>query len=105
MTAKTSKRVSLKDIADRAEISIAAVSMALSDHPRIALDTKRRVRQLSIEMGYGKGRNRGIWSQFKTEDVGYMLVGERLEGDADSYTLHALMDSASGANVRLVASA
>lgn len=105
MATKPAKRVNLKDIAARAGASIAAVSMALSDHPRIARETKRRVRQLAIEMGYGRGRGRAAAGQHKIEDVGYLLVGERLDGDADAYLLHTLMDSAGGAGARLLASA
>ncbi len=42
----------LKDIARRANVSVATVSRALHDHPRISRATRRRVQQLAAEMGY-----------------------------------------------------
>jgi len=105
MTVRTSKRVNLKDIAEKAEISIAAVSMALADHPRIGLETKRRVRQLSRQLGYEKSSRTRPASLLKTETVGYMLVGERLENEVEAFTLHALMEAAEDAGVRLLAGA
>jgi len=44
--------VSIKDIAERADVSPSTVSRALSDHPRISEETKRQIRQLAKEMGY-----------------------------------------------------
>ncbi len=44
--------VSIKDIAKAAGVSPSTVSRALSDHPRISLETKERIRRLAAEMGY-----------------------------------------------------
>jgi DNA-binding LacI/PurR family transcriptional regulator len=44
--------VSIKDIAKVAGVSPSTVSRALSDHPRISLETKERIRRLATEMGY-----------------------------------------------------
>jgi DNA-binding LacI/PurR family transcriptional regulator len=44
--------VSIKDIARAAGVSPSTVSRALSDHPRISLETKERIRRLATEMGY-----------------------------------------------------
>jgi DNA-binding LacI/PurR family transcriptional regulator len=44
--------VSIKDIAKVAGVSPSTVSRALSDHPRISLKTKERIRRLATEMGY-----------------------------------------------------
>jgi DNA-binding LacI/PurR family transcriptional regulator len=44
--------VSIKDIAKVAGVSPSTVSRALSDHPRISLETKKRIRRLATEMGY-----------------------------------------------------
>ncbi len=44
--------VSIKDIAKAAGVSPSTVSRALSDHPRISLGTKERIRHLATEMGY-----------------------------------------------------
>jgi DNA-binding LacI/PurR family transcriptional regulator len=44
--------VSIKDIARAAGVSPSTVSRALSDHPRISLETKERIRRLAQEMDY-----------------------------------------------------
>jgi LacI family repressor for deo operon, udp, cdd, tsx, nupC, and nupG len=44
--------VSIKDIAKAAGVSPSTVSRALSDHPRISLETKERIRRLATEMSY-----------------------------------------------------
>jgi LacI family transcriptional regulator len=44
--------ISLRDIARRAGISHAAVSMALRNHPRISVQTISRIKKIAREMGY-----------------------------------------------------
>jgi len=44
--------VTLRDIAKQTDLSVAAVSMALQDHPRIGVDTKARVRDVADRLGY-----------------------------------------------------
>jgi DNA-binding LacI/PurR family transcriptional regulator len=44
--------VSIKDIAKAAGVSPSTVSRALSDHPRISIETKERIRRLATEMSY-----------------------------------------------------
>ena len=45
-------RVTLRDIAKRAELSMATVSRALADHPDISGGTKERVREVAQAMSY-----------------------------------------------------
>ncbi len=45
-------RITLRHIAERFGCSRATVSLALSDHPRIRPDVRRRVRELAEQMGY-----------------------------------------------------
>lgn len=47
-----SHRVTLKDIAAKAKLSVAAVSLALRDHPRLPATTIKRVKRLATKMGY-----------------------------------------------------
>lgn len=49
---KSSKRITLKDIAREANLSVAAVSMGLKNNPDIAKKTAKRVQLLAEEMGY-----------------------------------------------------
>lgn len=44
--------VSLKDVAQKAGVSVATASRALADHPRISQETKQRVRQAAEALGY-----------------------------------------------------
>ncbi len=44
--------VSLKDVAEKAGVSVATASRALADHPRISEATKGRVRRVAQELGY-----------------------------------------------------
>lgn len=46
------KRVTLKDIAKQADVSISTVSLALRGHPRIPQETEDRIKQLATAMGY-----------------------------------------------------
>lgn len=46
------KRVTLKDIAERAEVSISTVSLALRNHGRIPKETISRVQQIANDLGY-----------------------------------------------------
>jgi len=44
--------VRLKDIAERAGVSVMTVSKVMRDAPDVSAATKSRIRQLAIEMGY-----------------------------------------------------
>ncbi len=47
-----SHRVTLKDIAAKAKLSVAAVSLALRDHPRLPAETIKRVKRIANKLGY-----------------------------------------------------
>ena len=42
----------LRDIAEKAGVSVPTVSLALADNPRISLQTKRLVWRISEDIGY-----------------------------------------------------
>ena len=46
------RRATLKDIASKAGVTVACVSLALRDSPQIATATKARIRKLADEIGY-----------------------------------------------------
>ena len=48
----TNPRPSLRDIAERAHVSKATVSLALRNHPRISAPVRERIQALAQEMGY-----------------------------------------------------
>lgn len=47
-----SNKATLKNIAEMLQISISTVSRALKDHPDIAKETKKKVRELAEMMDY-----------------------------------------------------
>lgn len=48
------RRVSMRDIADRAGVSPAAVSLCFKDSPRVSDETKSRIRKIADQLGYRK---------------------------------------------------
>lgn len=46
------RMITIKDIAQRLELSVSTVGRALADHPRISRETKDRVRTAADELGY-----------------------------------------------------
>jgi DNA-binding LacI/PurR family transcriptional regulator len=53
------RSVTVKDIAQLAEVSIATVSRALNNHDNINEDVRQRVLQIAAELGYVKAPHRG----------------------------------------------
>ena len=102
-------KVRLKDIAERAEISVSATSMALADHPGISEQTKRLVRKVSREMGYRSLRSRSEARANATRATayrfGFMLLGTRLEDEVVSGCLHGLTTTAAEGGDRVEISA
>lgn len=103
---KTETKVSLKDIASRADVSVAAVSMALADHPRISLETRRRVQKLSQELGYRPPRlNRRNGAERpagpKLSRMGFVLVGSRLDDEVHAPVVHEFSQLAKQRDARL----
>src|SRR5947208_2146410 len=50
------RQVSVRQVARRAKVSVATVSLVINDHPRISLATKKRVRRVMEEIGYRPNR-------------------------------------------------
>lgn len=88
-------RIRLKDVAEQANVSVAAVSMALSDHPEINPATRQRIRNLCQQMGYvPRGTRATHQSQTAPPpqrlNLGYTLIGNRLQDEAEMIVVHAL---------------
>lgn len=49
---RSSKRPTLKTVAQAADLAVTTVSRALSDDPKIAVDTRRRVAEIAERLGY-----------------------------------------------------
>ena len=105
--------VTMKDIAQEASVSVAAVSLALSDSPEISDQTKERIRGVGRRLGYvARGRRatpaKGSGGQFDGHSggtvpqakagvrtpqkrLGYLLVGRGRGEDSLSPLLNTLM--------------
>lgn len=66
--------VRLKDIAERAGVSVNAVSLALRDAPDIGEDTARKIKQLADEMGYVTNELHQFTFNRKSKIVGIVIA-------------------------------
>lgn len=67
------KLPTVKEIARRLNVSVSTVSRALSDHPRIGLRTKEKVKQLAKELHYEPNTQAIFFKQKKTHIIGVIL--------------------------------
>lgn len=68
-----STRVTLSDIAEHLDLTKVSISKALRDHPDIATETKKRVRETAQEMGYTPNRLARSLSTNKSGTVGVVI--------------------------------
>src|SRR4051794_25715566 len=73
------KPTTIKEIAQRLNVSVSTVSRALSNHPRIGLGTKARVQQLAKELNYEPNAQAIFFKQKKTFVIGVILPSIREE--------------------------
>ncbi|HXL58840.1 MAG TPA: LacI family DNA-binding transcriptional regulator, partial [Chitinophagaceae bacterium] len=67
------KQPTIKEIANRLNISVSTVSRALHDHHSIGLRTKMRVQQLAKELNYEPNQTAIFFQQRKTFTIGVIL--------------------------------
>lgn len=77
--------VSMKDIAQRCEVSVATVSKALSGQPDIGKDTRDRICAVAEEMGYLTNAAARALKTNRTYNLGVLFVDERRSGLAHEY--------------------
>jgi DNA-binding LacI/PurR family transcriptional regulator len=70
----TEARISIKDIARAAGVSHSTVSRSLSDSPLVNSETKARIRQLSLEMGYTPNAAARSLVMGRTRTVGVVVT-------------------------------
>ncbi|MFM9910716.1 MAG: LacI family DNA-binding transcriptional regulator [Chitinophagaceae bacterium] len=73
------KLPTIKEIANRLNISISTVSRALHDHPSIGLRTKTQVKKLAEELNYVPNQTAIFFKQGKTFTIGIVLPNLREE--------------------------
>lgn len=67
------KEITIADIAERLGISYATVSRALTDHPRISKQTKKKVNDLAESLGYQPNHNARSLRLQKTKTLGVIV--------------------------------
>jgi LacI family transcriptional regulator len=80
----SNKPVNLRDVAKRAKVSVATVSMVLNENPRISRATQMRVQQIIDVMGYRPNRLAQSLSSRYTGVLAVMLPALR-HGFGDAY--------------------
>lgn len=79
-------RTTIKDVARRAQVSTATVSLVLNNHRRISEDTKRRVLKVIEELDYYPSQAaRGLVSQH-TGNIGFILTEDHFLRTEPFYT-------------------
>lgn len=68
-----SKLPTIKEIAQKLNVSVSTVSRALANHPRIGLGTKERVQKLAKELGYEPNTQAIFFKQKRTFIIGVIL--------------------------------
>lgn len=99
-----SQPVTLKDIAREADLSIAAVSHALNGSPRVSEQTRRRVREISKNLGYQPRRrhkHRTPSQNGGLSSLGMLLLDERSPTRYMGRWISGITQVAQRANVRL----
>lgn len=103
-------RVFLKNVAEAAQVSITTASMALAGHSNIGAETKRRVAQISAEMGYQPRRRRPARSTLARPSarlgqslgrVGLMLLAAPLNDISNGSILQSLANQCAEDKVAL----
>src|SRR5271168_4033881 len=82
--AASAKPVNLRDVAKRAKVSVATVSMVLNENPRISRATQMRVQQIIDVMGYRPNRLAQSLSSRYTRVLAVLLPALR-HGFGDAY--------------------
>ena len=70
---KTSREVTIYDVAKALNLSPSTVSRALKDHPHIKQETKRKIRSVAREMGYRHNKFASSLRLTKTQTIGVVV--------------------------------
>jgi LacI family transcriptional regulator len=81
---RSERPVSLRDVANRAKVSVATVSMVLNDNPRISRATQMRVQRMIQQLGYRPNRLAQSLSSRYTQVLAILLPALR-HGFSDAY--------------------
>lgn len=96
----------LKDIAERAGISVTAASLAIRDHRTISIETKRRVWEAQEKLGYKTDLLRRSLRQDsapgRTGNIGFLLIERPFNTPAYSSFFESLANHAAARKLRSI---
>ncbi len=78
--------VTIKDVARKAEVSTATVSLVINNHPAISEATRRRVLKTIEELGYHPRASARTLASRKTGNVGFILTEDHFSRSEPFYT-------------------
>ncbi|MDQ7053640.1 MAG: LacI family DNA-binding transcriptional regulator [candidate division KSB1 bacterium] len=78
--------VTIKDVAKKAEVSTATVSLVINNHPAISEATRRRVLKTIEELGYHPRASARTLATRKTGNVGFILTEDHFSRSEPFYT-------------------
>jgi LacI family transcriptional regulator len=99
---KSSKEVTIYDIAAELNISAATVSRGLKDHPSINKKTKKKIKEVALEMGYRSNTFASNLRSKRTNTIGVIIP--RLNSNFMSAVLSGMEKVASEASYNLIIS-
>lgn len=86
LTKRRPMTATIKDVAKRANVSAATVSLVIHDHQRISPETKKNVRKAIKELNYYPTRSaRGLVSK-KSGNIGFILTDDHFSRSEPFYT-------------------
>ena len=99
----TQKAITIKDLAEKLNISVSTVSRALKDNPEISQQTREVVQKLAKELGYKPNPIAVALKTRKSNTIGVVVpqivstffstVVKKIEEVADSYGYNVLVSS------------
>lgn len=92
--------VSMKDIAEKCGVSIASVSKALNNHSDIGEETRKRILQVSEEMGYFPNSAARMLKTKRSNNIGVLFIDKMNSGLAHEYFSSVLENLKSEAEKR-----
>jgi len=93
------RSLTLKELAVRADVSLATASLALNNHPRVALKTRQRVSEIARKLGFVNSasyaarrlaRSRGQARSASFEQIGFIFIAAPIKTDLDIVSLATL---------------
>ncbi|WP_448237237.1 LacI family DNA-binding transcriptional regulator [Microbacterium paulum] len=78
-------RVTLRDVAERAGVSTAAISQALNDRGNLRPETRERIKAIAAELGYSPNKHAAALRSGRTMSIGFVMPADLDDEAAKSW--------------------